>query len=300
MWQDPEDIASRNLYYGPGGKQHHPHGQFKFLKEDLDGSNPKFSVVDGDGVKWKIKLGIEARPETVATRLVWAAGYAADEDYFVEQLRPADMPVRLHRGQAFVAEDGSLHDVRLEREQEDGEKIGAWKWRHNPFANTRELNALRVLMALINNWDLEDKNNCVRECQDAQGRPAQIYYISDLGASFGTTQLARPRAISKGDLESYRASGFIKRATAEYVDFETPKRPPVVFLVNPHEFFSRLRLHWIGQRIPRADARWTGELLSRLSMNQIRDAFRAAGYSPAQVEGFTQVLRDRIEELNKL
>ena len=52
-----------------------------FVDEDLKGSNPKFVVRDAAGVKWKIKLGTEARPETAATRLVWAVGYSADEDY---------------------------------------------------------------------------------------------------------------------------------------------------------------------------------------------------------------------------
>jgi hypothetical protein len=55
-----------------------------------------------------------------------------------------------------------------------------------------------------------------------------------------------------------------------------------------------------GRHISRADARWTGELLGRLSTSQLHEAFRAAGYSPAGVEGFTQVLTSRIETLNRL
>src|SRR4029077_18425504 len=70
LWRNPTDIASRNLFYGPGGESHLPEGSFTFVEEDLDGSNPKFVVRDQDGVKWKVKLGLEARPETVASRLV--------------------------------------------------------------------------------------------------------------------------------------------------------------------------------------------------------------------------------------
>src|SRR5437016_5202568 len=83
MWRDPADIRARDLFYGPGGKEHQPHGVFTFEKEDLEGTNPKFVVRDADGLKWKVKLGLEARPETVASRIVWAAGYYADEDYFL-------------------------------------------------------------------------------------------------------------------------------------------------------------------------------------------------------------------------
>src|SRR5579871_7060996 len=83
LWREPSDISSRNLFYGPGGSAHSPHGRFTFVKEDLNGTNPKFVVRDSEGIKWKVKLGDEARPEIAATRLVWAAGYFANEDYFL-------------------------------------------------------------------------------------------------------------------------------------------------------------------------------------------------------------------------
>ena len=161
LWRDPTDITSRNLFYGPGGKTHEPHGPFVFLKEDLDGSNPKFTVRDSDEVKWKVKMGIEARPETVASRIIWAIGYHTNEDYFVRDLPVESMPARLHRGQKLVVAGNSVHDVRLKREDE--KKAGTWHWRNSPFTGTRELNGLRVAMAVINNWDLKDENNAIYE-----------------------------------------------------------------------------------------------------------------------------------------
>jgi len=41
-------------------------------------------------------------------------------------------------------------------------------------------------------------------------------------------------------------------------------------------------------------------LLGQLSDEQIRDCFRAAGYSPDAVEGYTAVIKDRIKDLNQL
>ena len=35
---------------------------------------------------WRVKLGEEARPETAATRLLWALGYFADEAYLVPEM----------------------------------------------------------------------------------------------------------------------------------------------------------------------------------------------------------------------
>src|SRR6516164_2385890 len=115
MWNNPVDIETRDLLYGTGGKGRVPQGTFTFVKEDLKGSSPKLIVKDQDGLKWKVKMGLEARPETVASRIVWAVGYYADEDYFVPELQVRGLPARLHRGQQFVGADGSVHNVRLKR-----------------------------------------------------------------------------------------------------------------------------------------------------------------------------------------
>src|SRR5262249_20839644 len=153
-------ITSRDLFYGPGGKQHLPHGTLTFLKEDLDGTSPKFVVQDLDGMNWKAKLGPEARPEVVATRLLWAVGYFANEDYLAQILHPAKMRA-LRRGQQYIEPDGSMRNVRLKREPPGEKKIGTWAWSEDPFTDTQELNGLRVMMALINNWDVKDENNAV-------------------------------------------------------------------------------------------------------------------------------------------
>jgi hypothetical protein len=293
LWKEPADLATRDLFNGPGGPDHVPHGTFKFEKEDLDGTNPKFVVKDQDGVKWKVKLGIEARPETVASRIVWAVGYHTNEDYFVPDLQVGGMPAHLHRGQKLVAPDGSVHNVRLKREDE--KKVSTWSWRDDPFTGTRELNGLRTLMAVINNWDLKDENNAVYE----EGGE-RIFAVSDLGASFGCAGRCWPRNRTKGDLEKYRQSRFIRRLTADTVSFQTPARPRYLYAVNPKEYVSRIHLEWIGRDIPRADAKWMGSLLARLSPQQIHDAFRAAGYSPQEMEAFSKVLTGRIAALTDL
>jgi hypothetical protein len=302
LWRDPKNIGARNLFYGPGGAEHAPHSTFTFLKEDRKGSNPKFDVEDETGVKWKVKLGSEARPETVASRLIWAVGYFANEDYFVPVLNVREMPFPLHRGPPLIDPDGTSYDTRLKRELNGEKKIGVWHWRDDPFAGTREWNGLRVMMALINNWDLKDENNSVyEEKRDKDSDELQrIYMVTDLGASFGAVNLSRQRQTSKGNLELYQESKFIDRVGPKYVDFEVPHRPSAAVLVNPHEYFSRLRIDWIGKHVPRADARWIGDLLAQLSPNQIRDSFRAAGYSPQVVDGFTTVVESRIAELKKL
>jgi hypothetical protein len=51
----------------------------------------------------------------------------------------------------------------------------------------------------------------------------------------------------------------------------------VAGLVNPKECLSRAHLEYISIGVPRADAKWLGQLLARLSPAQVHDAFRAAG-----------------------
>jgi hypothetical protein len=74
IWRDPGDVASLNLLYGAGGKEHapDPNGKYRFVKEDSKGTSPKFDVTDDQGVHWKVKLGQEPQSETAATRLLWA------------------------------------------------------------------------------------------------------------------------------------------------------------------------------------------------------------------------------------
>ena len=43
--------------------------------------------MDEQGVLWKVKLGQEPQSETAATRLLWAAGYFVDEDYYMAEFR---------------------------------------------------------------------------------------------------------------------------------------------------------------------------------------------------------------------
>ena len=299
LWVQPASIANRDLFHGPGGRDHEPHTTFTFLREDLNGTNPKFDVRDEDGTKWRVKLGAEAKPEIAASRLLWAIGYFANEDYFLPDLRVKDMK-GLKRGQHLLGPDGSMKSVRLKRFLRDEKKIGNWHWRSNPFIGTHEFNGLRVMMALMNNWDLKDENNAVYQETTSAAVPELHYMVSDLGATFGTTGLSYRGSSSKGNLTAYASSKFIKKVSAHYVDFNVPTRPNLWRLVSLKEFVSRVRLEWIGWHIPRADARWVGQLLSQLSRDQVRQAFQAAGYFPDDVDRFTDVVEKRIEELKSL
>ena len=299
LWAEPTDLAQRDLFYGSGGQQHAPvDTNFKFLSENRKGSSPKFEVKDSAGVTWKVKAGVEARPETAASRLIWAVGYRTQEDYFLPEIHVSGLPQQLHWPPELIQPGGVVPNVRLERAHDGLVKIDSWSWKHSPVTGTREWNGLRVLMALINNWDLKDDNNGVfTNPNDPRQR---IYMITDLGASFGTNGIGRGHLESRGNLTSYQQSRFITKVTSDRVSFATPDRAPTRSMFIPPHYFYRLKLRWLGRNIPREDAKWMGQLLARLSKKQIRDAFRAAGYESGTAEAFAQVVESRIAALNTL
>jgi len=291
LWRDPGDIASREVRYGPGSAERMPKGKLRFLEEDMGGTQPKFEVEDEQGVRWKVKLGQETMAETAATRLLWAVGYFADEDYYLPEASVEGMP-KLRRGQEHVSENGLVRQARWER-REGPKKIDSWSWSKNPFVGTKELDGLRVMMALMNNWDIKSLNNAIYDAGTERR-----YVVSDLGATFGRTGNTFRR--TKDNLEHYQKSKFVRETTPEEVDF--------VLASNPHPLNAIIFPHWMELRkrekvvkgIPREHARWIGQLLSQLSEEQIRDCFRSAGYEPAEVEGYTEELQKRIRVLREL
>ncbi|MBZ5523113.1 MAG: hypothetical protein LAP21_12820 [Acidobacteriia bacterium] len=269
LWVDPVDIKSRDLFYGRGSKEHLPGDKLRFIGEKLNGINPKFDVRDRDGVRWGVKMGAEAKPETAASRLVWAVGYFTNEDYYVLELNVKGLPT-LTRGEGLIKQ-GKIRGVRMKRHNKGEHKIGLWKWNDKTFAGTRELNGLKVMMELINNTDLKPEHLVIYDI----GGTEQRYYITDLGGSFGRAG-AHFYNRTKGVLKDFQSYPLIQKAGPEYLDF------------------------WYFKHVPRADAKWIGGILDQLSDAQISDAFRAAGFSPEEVEGFTGKVREKIKELTSL
>jgi len=296
LWQDPGDIRAKDLFNGPGGEKERPQLPLKFVKEDSHGHNSKFDAEDANGKKWRVKLGIEAQPEVVASRLLWAIGYFANDNYFLRDVPVQGLPPQLKRGQGHVTAPDRLDYARLQRHPAGEKKSGAWDWRRNPFVGTREFNGLRVMMAVVGNWDLKTENNAI--FTDKAGNDE--YLVTDVGTAFGASGNSFTETGSKNNLPAYQNAKFIVTITPEYVDFNLPQRPPLIHILDLTHFVHQIRMRWVGNHVPRADAKWLGSLLAQLSPEQIQDAFRAAGYSQDQIAGFSQALRTRIAELNKL
>lgn len=299
LWRDPGGISTMDLLHGNGGEDGRPIAPFKFIAEDTNGTNPKFDVQDARGRKWRVKLAEEARPEVVASRLLWAVGYYVNDDYLLHVATVQGLDIK--RGTNLVHNGTQVIDARFERKPANSTKIAIWQWKDNPFRNTREFNGLRVMMAVVNNWDLKDVNNAVY-VDKKTGH--QTFLVSDIGATFATNSLQTSRAQDKGNVKNYVGSKFIIGTTPTTVDFGTPSAPTGVLVksggVLAANYIQRRGYDWIGQDIPREDARWIGSMLGQLTHEQLADAFRAGNFPPEAIDQYVSVLEDRIAQLKAL
>ena len=276
LWREPSDIGSRDLLLGPGGEKMKPDvSRLTFIKEEKGGYSKKYRVKDAQGRVWVAKLGKEAQSETAAVRLVWAVGYVTEINYLVPRVT--------------IEGKGTFENVRFEARPEDVERLDEWTWDENPFAGKRELQGLKVLMALMENWDVKNENNKVLLVRN-NGRNELQYIVSDLGTTFGKTggqkgPISFIKSIkgSRNEPDDYVKDEFIAEVQGSTVRFDYGGKNSEIF-----------------RDITVADARWIGDLLSRLSDRQIQDAFRAANYNTNQVQMLSNAVRKRIKELVNL
>ena len=272
LWQRPNDISSRDLFLGPGGTSMRPDlRRITFIKEEKGGYSKKYRVRDGSGQEWVVKIGKEAQSETSAVRLLWGVGYLTEVNYLVPRVT--------------IPGKGTFTNARFEARPDDWKRSGEWKWKQNPFTSTPEYQGLKIMMALINNWDLKDSNNVMIQVRNGDGNELR-YVISDLGATFGhasTTPLFWRITRSRNNPSNYAKTDFLEKVKG-----------------------NRVMLHFGGKNrglmkdITVNDAIWIGSWLAQLNDRQIKDAFRAANYRPDQVDLLTRVVRARTNELLSL
>jgi hypothetical protein len=300
LWVDPGESTTRNLLYGPGSADLAPAPPFTFVEEDKSGTQPKFTVTDQRGTEWNVKLGIEAQSETASTRLVWAAGYFAEESYYLPEARIQNM-VTLSRKTDEIKPGGVVTNARFEPSRPEMKKIGEWEWEENPFLGTRELDGLKVVMMLLNNWDAHDTNNRIVHVAGSGATAENRYMVSDLGATLGKAGGAFSH--TKSDVKDYAESDFVKGVEQGIVKFHYSVRPKGLgmFAIIYPPYASRVAdISDAMKGIKVAHARWIGGILARLSDQQLRDAFTAAGYDEPTIAGYVSEVRERIQQLTSL
>lgn len=264
LWQDPGDIAARDLRWGRGGEARapSPDTDFTFTAIDAVGYSAGYDVVDPERHAWDVKTGDEAQTEVVASRLLWAVGYHQPIVYFMPEWRLKNGPVPTPYPGRFRLDSG--HDT-----------IGDWSWTDNPFLGTRELKGLIVANLLINNWDLKTNNNKVLGMPTAHG-PARWFVVQDIGASFGKT--AWPIG-NRNRVADYEGQKFVLGVSGGRVQFDYQGRHQELLA-----------------DITAADVIWITELFARITDRQWSDAFAAAAMPDDISARYIRKIKSKIEE----
>ena len=270
LWAEPRDIASRDMVHGEGGAAlaPKPDQSFTFVEEKQGGFSPGYTVKDDRGMLWSAKLGIEAQPEVVVSRLLWAIGFRQPPVYFLPSWTLVGGP-----------EPGRKGPTRFRPTLPQWQDRGSWLWRQNPFLGTRPLRGLVVFMRLVNNWDILDRNNVLYELDPPRDGVRREYVVKDLGSSLGRTTALWHQG-TKNKIEDFEKQGFIDGTRNGVVHFDDKGR----------------RHRDLYENISVEDVRWTCERLGRLTPQQWRDVFRTAGYEDATAERFIRRLQAKVDE----
>ena len=268
LWVDPGRVP-RDLFAGVAGSMRAPSRDelFTVLDRDTRGFSTTYRVRGRRGAEWNVKIGPEAQPETVASRIVWALGYHQVPSFFVERWR--------------AVQDGreqTMGGARFRPREMGLESLGSWSWQRNPFVGTREYNGLLSVLMILNSTDLKNGNNGLYavEGATARERARRWYVVKDLGASLGETGRIDPR---RGYLDGF-------------------EREP--FLLAPEGPFARFafrgRHQELLQRIPIADLAWAARAVLGITERQWQDAFRAANYDHDATTRYVARIRAKAQE----
>jgi hypothetical protein len=265
LWVDPIDLETRDLFYGPEGRDQVPVSDvtYRFKSSDTKGHSAGYEVRDPLDRTWKVKIGDEVSSEIAVSRILWAIGYHQPVMHYVPRWRMTGGPKA----------DPVPGRFRLES---DHEKDGDWSWEDNPFVDAQPFGGLLVVNLLLNNWDLEPGNNRIYRLEHPRQGAIRWYVVQDLGASLAKT---RSPVGGRNDIDGFESQGFIKHAASGRVEFD---------YLGPHRgLFKSLA--------PR-DVIWACRLLARLTDRQLLDAFRAAGYPEDVRHRYVRKIRQKIDE----
>jgi hypothetical protein len=273
IWQQPTDLPTRDVYYGPWGSRRapDPNATYTFVERKHSGVNPGMTVVDAQGREWSVKqpypsgLDDEGPVEVTLSRLLSAVGYYQPPVYYLPRFTlKDDWGTHTEPGGRFRLKVETLKDV------------GPWRWEENPFVGTRPYQGLLVLLMMFNSSDLKNSNNTLYERRNGD-HVERWYVVRDIGGALGDTHALAPR---KNDLDTFERRPFILGVRSGFVDFAY------------HSWYRAL----VRERITPDDVAWASNQLARLSDRQWHDAFRAGGYEPQIANRFIRKLRDKVRQ----
>lgn len=266
LWVEPQE--ERDLFWGIGGREHAPDGSavYTFTGRDDSGFSVSYDLLGPDGVEWSAKLGVEAQPEVVVSRILWGLGYHQPPVYHLPSWTLEGESGRERMGEARFRPKLPA----LERLEEP------WSWRSNPFVGTREFSGLLVVLLMLNSTDLKDDNNSIYRVSEPWDGATRWFVVRDLGAALGETGRFNPR---RNWLAGFERQAFIAGVEGDRVEFD-------------YDGAQRELLSLITAD----DVRWAAQRMRRLTAAQWRDAFRAASYPEETARRYISRIGQKIED----
>ena len=151
LWQEPTDLAERDVFNGPWGPERAPDPQatFTLIERKHTGVNLGMTVRDPQGREWSVKqpypgdMDSEAPVEVTVSRLLSAVGY--------------HQPPVYHLREFTLKDDWGTHAEiggRFRLKAEELKDTGSWRWEDNPFVGSRPYQGLLVLLMMFKSTDI--------------------------------------------------------------------------------------------------------------------------------------------------
>jgi len=276
----PDQFAS-DAIFGPA-----PTGPWRVVQRKASGQTEGFIGEDASGRRWMVKLDAPEYPElgtaaeAIAARIYWSMGYQV----------PATLVVTIN-GTGDRRYDGRRAAVSA---IVTGELLGPFRMDH--FRMRREMRAMRLVMAWVNDPDRGDRNTIAT----ADGGRA-IFYFVDFNSALGSWN-GRPKDPWRGhryvwDIE-WQWVGLLTLGLAHPdVDDAQPIVSPAV-----GRFDARFAPKWwrpqnpcpAFDRMTPADAAWMAAKMSALSDDQLRAIVAAGRFSRSEDAAYVfETLRAR-------
>ena len=264
-----------------------PQPPYTFVREDPSGTQPKLFVRDASGATWNVKFGPEVRTESFCWRIVRACGYFAEPSFFVaegkiERFQPLGRPT------PDVQPDGSFKAARFQFRDPAVKFVPDrnWRWDRPPFAGTKELSGLKVLIMLFSNWDNKDSRvgkGGPNTGEFRRGRE-RIAAFTDWGSGMGRW------GSEPGINTNWNCADF------------TSQTPQFVLKIDE----KQVVFGWKGAindgfstGIPPDHVAWLMDQLGKIPDEDIHTWLKLAGGSDADIECFGKAIRSRIEQLRR-
>jgi hypothetical protein len=329
-------MSADEIARGPDRSTGPAPGRWTVVSAKTEGAAPGFVMRDGEGQLYFVKLDptghaeMATAAEVISTKIMHAIGFHVPENYLA-RVRPADLAIVAAEGKARNAvtreqiddvfskaaadSDGSYRVVASKALP--GKPIGPFAYDKTrsddpndivPHEHRRELRAMRVFAAWINNADLRSINSLDTLVRDGQ-RSIVRHHVIDFGSTLGAGA-AHPKSPRSGHEYLWDTRrGLVRMATLglavpRWARIRYPDHPAIGRFEADHFDPAKWAPHQPNtayHNMRPDDAFWAARRVMAFSDEAIRSIVRSARYSDPKAEKYiADVLIARRDKIGRV